>query len=71
MYVYMYISSDLLNVDSGPHWDPQYYPDPAGMVQELTSINMQLMVSVWSKYDYNTIFFKDMASKNEMINGTQ
>ena len=33
----------------GPHWDPKYYPDPAGMVANLTANHLKLMVSVWSK----------------------
>ena len=40
------------------------------MVQNLTGINVQLMVSVWSKFDTNTEFFKDMQAKGFMINGT-
>eukprot|EP00946_MAST-07B_sp_MAST-7B-sp1_P000266 g266.t1 len=54
----------------GPQWDPKVYPDPKAMVAELKSINFQLMVSVWSKYDNNTYFFKDMTSKGQMLNGT-
>ena len=29
------------------------------------------MVSVWSKFDENTIFFKNMTLEGQMINGTQ
>ena len=54
----------------GPQWDPKVYPDPKAMVAELKSINFQLMVSVWSKYDTDTFFFKDMTSKGQMLNGT-
>ena len=54
----------------GPQWDPKVYPDPKAMVAELKSINFQLMVSVWSKYDNFTYFFKDMTSKGQMLNGT-
>ena len=58
------------NLGWGPQWDPAFYPNPAAMVQELYSMNMQLMVSVWSKYDNKTKFFKDMTSKGQMLNGT-
>ena len=58
------------NLGWGPQWDPAFYPNPAAMVQELDSMNMQLMVSVWSKYDNKTKFFKDMTSKGQMLNGT-
>ena len=58
------------NLGWGPQWDPAFYPDPAGMVKELNGIHMQLMVSVWSKYDKNTTFFKDMTNKGQMLNGT-
>ena len=54
----------------GPQWDPKVYPDPKGMVAELRSINFQLMVSVWSKFDQNTSFFKEMASKGQMLQNT-
>ncbi|WP_405607910.1 TIM-barrel domain-containing protein [Polaribacter sp. Asnod1-A03] len=31
----------------GPEWDPAKYPDPDAMVDELTKLNLNLMVSVW------------------------
>ncbi|CDF78716.1 alpha-glucosidase (GH31) [Formosa agariphila KMM 3901] len=31
----------------GPEWDPVKYPDPDAMVDELTRLNLNLMVSVW------------------------
>jgi alpha-D-xyloside xylohydrolase len=55
------------NLGWGPHWDPAFYPNPADMVQELNSMNMQLMVSVWSKFDKNTIFFKEMEANGQML----
>jgi alpha-glucosidase (family GH31 glycosyl hydrolase) len=54
----------------GPQWDPAYYPDPAAMVQELKGIDVDLMVSVWSKFDTKTKFFKNMTVQGQMINGT-
>lgn len=31
----------------GPEWDPAKYPDPDAMADELKSLNLKLMVSVW------------------------
>lgn len=31
----------------GPEWDRAKYPDPKAMVEELTKLNLKLMVSVW------------------------
>ncbi|MEP3837796.1 MAG: TIM-barrel domain-containing protein [Algibacter sp.] len=31
----------------GPEWDRAKYPDPKGMVDEVSSLNLKLMVSVW------------------------
>ena len=53
----------------GPQWDPAFYPDPAAMVANLTSQNLKLMVSVWSKFDTSTTFFKNMSAHGYMING--
>lgn len=58
------------NLGWGPQWDPAFYPDPAAMVKELDGLHMKLMVSVWSKYDQKTSFFKDMTAKGQMLNGT-
>ena len=42
-------------------------PDPAGMVKNLTEHNMHIMVSVWSKFDKTTTFFKNMSAQGFMI----
>ena len=42
----------------GPQWDPKVYPDPAAMVANLTANDLKLMVSVWSKFDPQTKFYK-------------
>ena len=41
------------------------------MVAELKAEHVQLMVSVWSKFDEKTSFFKDMTASGFMLNGTQ
>lgn len=38
----------------GPEWDLTRYPDPAGMVKVLKTLDMKLMVSVWGKFDNKT-----------------
>ena len=54
----------------GPQWDPTIYPDPAGMVAELHKENFHFMVSVWSRFDASTTFFKDMQAAGHIINGS-
>jgi len=58
------------NLGWGPQWDPAFYADPAGMVKELKGMNMQLMVSVWSKFDKGTSMFQTMTDRGQMLNGT-
>lgn len=58
------------NLGWGPQWDPEFYPDPAEMVAELSNMNMQLMVSVWSKFDNGTKFFDTMSANGEMLDGS-
>lgn len=48
----------------GPHWDPKVYPEPAQMVQQLHDMHMHLMVSVWSKFDEKTSFYKEMKERS-------
>jgi alpha-glucosidase (family GH31 glycosyl hydrolase) len=40
------------------------------MVANLTSQHLKLMVSVWSKFDTDTSFFRNMSAHGYMINGT-
>eukprot|EP01063_Lacrimia_lanifica_P028086 TRINITY_DN4040_c0_g1_i1.p1 TRINITY_DN4040_c0_g1~~TRINITY_DN4040_c0_g1_i1.p1 ORF type:complete len:863 (+),score=249.28 TRINITY_DN4040_c0_g1_i1:49-2637(+) len=51
----------------GPHWDPAVYPDPARMVQDLHDRNVHFMVSVWSKFDAKTTFYKQMDAKGWLL----
>jgi alpha-D-xyloside xylohydrolase len=48
-------------VDSwGSHeFDPKYFPDPEGMVDEVHSLNAKIMISVWPKFYYTTEHFKE------------
>ena len=51
----------------GPHWDHRRYPDPAGMVDNLRAVDVRFMISMWSKFDKNTVFFKDLAKHGELL----
>ena len=51
----------------GPHWDPTTYPDPKGMVSQLHGMDINFMVSVWSKFDNTTSFYKDMLKAGHII----
>ena len=54
----------------GPHWDPTYYPDPAAMVSNLSASHLKLMVSVWSKFDKSTSFYRAMSAAGHLIRGS-
>ena len=54
----------------GPHWDPSIYPNPREMADELHGMNINLMVSVWSKFDTSTVFYTTMKENNWLINGS-
>ena len=55
-------------VDSwGSHeFDPEFFPDPAGMVDEVHSMNAKIMISVWPKFYYTTGHFKEFDLKGWM-----
>jgi alpha-D-xyloside xylohydrolase len=56
----------------GPHWDKTIYPDPKGMIQTLhDEFSLSFMVSVWSRFDNTTSFYKEMKANNYLMNGTQ
>ncbi|MDO4294155.1 MAG: glycoside hydrolase family 31 protein [Eubacteriales bacterium] len=41
-------------------FDPQYWPDPVGMVKELKAMGMELMVSVWPTVDEDSVNYREM-----------
>ena len=43
-------------------FDPQHWPDPAGMVQELDAMGVRLMVSVWPTVNLLSPNFETMRS---------
>lgn len=52
-------------------FDEDYYPDPSALTAELhDSLNMRLMLSVWSKIDDNSPLGKEVAEKGYYISGT-
>ncbi|EDQ85195.1 uncharacterized protein MONBRDRAFT_29491 [Monosiga brevicollis MX1] len=53
----------------GPQWDPLAYPDPADMVRQLEALGLQLMVSVWSKFDVGTSFYQELAHAQALLPG--
>jgi len=55
-------------VDSwGSHeFDPQFFPDPDGMVKEVHNQNARIMISVWPKFYYTTDHYKEFDSKGWM-----
>jgi alpha-D-xyloside xylohydrolase len=52
-------------VDSwGSHeFDPQFFPDPKGMVDEVHKLNAKIMISVWPKFYCTTEHFKEFDKK--------
>jgi len=55
-------------VDSwGSHeFDPKFFPDPDGMVDEIHKLNAKIMISVWPKFYYTTEHFKEFDEKGWM-----
>ena len=51
-------------------FDEEKYPDPAAMVDELHSLDMKLMLSVWSKIDHNSEVGKQMDENGYYIPDT-
>lgn len=44
-------------------FDPEYWPDPEGMVRELKEMGMELMVSVWPTVEENSVNYHEMLEK--------
>jgi alpha-D-xyloside xylohydrolase len=55
-------------VDSwGSHeFDPEFFPDPEEMVDEIHRLNARIMISVWPKFYCTTEHFKEFDSKGWM-----
>jgi alpha-D-xyloside xylohydrolase len=48
-------------------FDPVYWPDPLAMIEELESLNIKLMVSVWPTIDRNSSQFAEMHAKGLLV----
>lgn len=65
---------DLIVIDFF-HWpkqgewkfDPVYWPDPEGMVQELKEMEIELMVSIWPTVDKTSENYEEMLEKGYLI----
>ena len=51
-------------------FDEDKYPDPKAMTDELHSMDMKLMLSVWSKIDKNSQVGREMSAAGYYIDGT-
>jgi len=48
-------------------FDPQYWPDPAGMVKRLNDLGIKVMVSIWPTVSRLSKNYQEMWSKNYII----
>ncbi len=48
-------------------FDPDYWPDPEGMVRELKEMGIELMVSIWPTVDKTSENFEVMARKGYLV----
>ena len=48
-------------------FDPTYWPDPDGMIQELKEMGIELMVSVWPTVDKESENYDEMRKKGYLI----
>lgn len=48
-------------------FDPQYWPDPEGMVSELKEMGIELMASIWPTVDKKSENFEEMAHKGYLV----
>ncbi|MBC6904081.1 DUF5110 domain-containing protein [Saccharophagus sp. K07] len=53
----------------GSHdFDPQFFPDPQGLVDKVHELNAQIMISVWPKFYPTTEHYKELNVKGYMFN---
>lgn len=68
------IPVDVIVVDFF-HWtnqgdwqfDPEYWPDPEGMIRELESMGMKLMVSIWPTVDRRSVHYREMEEQGLLV----
>jgi alpha-D-xyloside xylohydrolase len=64
---------DFFHWTSQGDWkfDPQYWPDPEGMVRELKSMGVELMISVWPTVDRQSENYQEMLEKGYLVRSEQ
>ena len=48
-------------------FDPMYWPDPEGMIEELKQMNIKLMVSIWPTVDKTCDNYEEMLEKGYLV----
>ncbi|MDR1060796.1 MAG: glycoside hydrolase family 31 protein [Clostridiales bacterium] len=48
-------------------FDPEYWPDPQAMVDELRGMGVELMVSIWPTVDHRSSNYEEMREKGYLI----
>lgn len=48
-------------------FDPEYWPDPQAMVDELKEMGIELMISIWPTVDHQSENFEEMEEKGYLI----
>ncbi|MGQ9682489.1 MAG: glycoside hydrolase family 31 protein [Anaerolineae bacterium] len=48
-------------------WDPECWPDPAGMIRELESMGVKLMVSIWPAVNPNSRNAAELAARGLLV----
>ncbi len=48
-------------------FDPQYWPDPQGMMDELREMGVRCMVSIWPTVDKKSVNYREMADKGLFV----
>ena len=63
------IVSDFFHWPMQGDWkfDSRYWPDPEGMVKELASMGIELMVSVWPTVDKRSENFQEMSERGLLV----
>ena len=63
------IVADFFHWPNQGDWkfDPEYWPDPKGMVDELKSMGIELMVSIWPTVEESSENYKEMVEKGYLI----
>lgn len=48
-------------------FDPEYWPDPQAMMDELKSMGVRCMVSIWPTVDRKSVNFREMSDKGLLV----